>query len=102
MGADEAVIVADPALDDADQAAVALALARALEKSGPATCCSSARAPPTATRARCGSRVAELLGLPQIGYARKVEAAGGGLRAERSMDDRSRRSRRRCRRPSPW
>ena len=34
-----------------------------------------------------GSRVAELLGLPQIGYARTVEVAGAGVRAERSMDD---------------
>ena len=34
-----------------------------------------------------GARVAELLGLPQIGYARKVEAADGAVRCERSMDD---------------
>ena len=27
------------------------------------------------------------LGLPQIGYARKVEAADGVVRCERSMDD---------------
>ena len=34
-----------------------------------------------------GSRVAELLGVPQIGYARKLEPAAGAVRAERSMDD---------------
>ncbi len=34
-----------------------------------------------------GARVAELLGVPQIGYARKVEAAAGAIRCERSMDD---------------
>ena len=34
-----------------------------------------------------GARVAELLGVPQIGYARKVDAADGVVRCERSMDD---------------
>jgi len=34
-----------------------------------------------------GARVAELLDVPQIGYARKVEAADGAVRCERSMDD---------------
>jgi electron transfer flavoprotein beta subunit len=34
-----------------------------------------------------GSRAAEILGLPQIGYARKIEAGGAGIMAERSMDD---------------
>ena len=41
----------------------------------------------TTTPARSAPRVAELLGLPQIGYARKVEAADGAVRCERSMDD---------------
>ena len=34
-----------------------------------------------------GARVAELLGLPQVGYARRIDAAGGSIRCERSMDD---------------
>ena len=33
------------------------------------------------------SRVAERLGVPQVGYARKVEAAGAAVRCERSMDE---------------
>ena len=34
-----------------------------------------------------GSRTAELLGLPQIGYARKITVGGAGILVERSMDD---------------
>ena len=58
--------------------------------------CSSARAPPTATSGQVGSRTAELLGVPQIGYARKITPGGDAAsQVERSMDDdRSRPSRR--------
>jgi electron transfer flavoprotein beta subunit len=85
IGADEAVIVADPALDGADQAAVALALARALEKSGPFDVVMFGEGSTDGYSGQVPSRVAELLGLPEIGYARHLEASDAGLRAERTM-----------------
>ena len=85
IGADDAVIVADPALDGADQAAVALALARALEKSGPFDVVLFGEGSTDGYSGQVPSRVAELLGLPEIGYARQLEAADAGLRAERTM-----------------
>jgi len=53
-------------------------------KGGPSSWCCSAKA----RRRLLGpgaSRVAELLGLPEIGYARSLAVAGAVLRAERSM-----------------
>jgi electron transfer flavoprotein beta subunit len=85
IGADEAVIVADPVLDGADQAAVALALARALEKSGPFDVVMFGEGSTDGYSGQVPSRVAELLGLPEIGYARHLEASDVDLRAERTM-----------------
>ena len=87
IGADEAVLVADPALDGADQAGVALALARALEKSGPFDLVLFGEGSTDGYSGQVPSRVAELLGLPEVGYARSLEIAGPVLRAERSMGE---------------
>ena len=87
IGADEAVLVSDPALDDSDQAGVALALARALEKAGPFDLVLFGEGSTDGYSGQVPSRVAELLGLPEIGYARSLEIAGAVLRAERSMGE---------------
>jgi len=87
MGADEAVVVDDPALAEADQAAVAAALAAAVKKIGACDLLLFGEGSSDNYTGQVGARVAELLGLPQIGYARKVETADGVVRCERSMDD---------------
>ncbi len=87
MGADEAVVVDDPALAAPDQAAVAAALAAAVTKLGAYDLLLFGEGSSDNYTGQVGARVAELLGLPQIGYARKVEAADGVVRCERSMDD---------------
>jgi electron transfer flavoprotein beta subunit len=87
IGADEAVIVDDPALAGADQGGVALALAKAIEKCGPFDVLLFGEGSSDGYSGQLPGRVAELLGLPMIGYARRVEAGGAGLRAERSMGD---------------
>jgi len=87
MGADEAVVVDDPALAEPDQAAVAAALAAAVKKIGACDLLLFGEGSSDNYTGQVGARVAELLGLPQIGYARKVEAADGVVRCERSMDD---------------
>jgi electron transfer flavoprotein beta subunit len=88
MGADEAVVIDDPALAAPDQAAVAAALAAAVKKIGACDLLLFGEGSSDNYTGQVAPRVAELLGLPQIGYARKIEAAEGGtVRCERSMDD---------------
>jgi electron transfer flavoprotein beta subunit len=87
MGADEAVVIDDPALVEPDQAAVAAALAAAVRKIGSCDLLLFGEGSSDNYTGQVGARVAELLDLPQIGYARKVEAADGAVRCERSMDD---------------
>lgn len=87
IGADEAVIVADPALAATDQAAVAAAIAKAIEKTGGCDLLLFGEGSTDNYSGQVGSRVAELLGIPQIGYAKKVDLTDGGVRCERSMDD---------------
>jgi len=87
MGADEAVVISDPALADPDEAAVAATLAAAVDKLGACDLLLFGEGSTDNYTGQVGARVAELLGLPQIGYARKLEAADGVVRCERSMDD---------------
>jgi electron transfer flavoprotein beta subunit len=87
MGADEAVVIDDPALAAPDQAAVAAVLAAAVKKIGACDLLLFGEGSTDNYTGQVGARVAELLGLPQIGYARKIEAADGAVRGERSMDD---------------
>jgi electron transfer flavoprotein beta subunit len=87
MGADEAVVIDDPALAEPDQAAVAAALAAAVKKIGACDLLLFGEGSSDNYTGQVGARVAELLDLPQIGYARKVEVADGAVRCERSMDD---------------
>jgi electron transfer flavoprotein beta subunit len=98
IGADAAVIVADDGLAGADQTGVALTLAKAVEKAGPFDLLLFGEGSSDGYSGQIPGRVAELLGLPEIGYARKLEvtgapagagadASGGVVRAERSMGD---------------
>ena len=88
MGADEAVVIDDPALAEPDQAAVAAVLAAAVKKIGACDLLLFGEGSTDNYTGQVGARVAELLGLPQIGYARKIEAAAdAAVRCERSMDD---------------
>jgi electron transfer flavoprotein beta subunit len=87
MGADEAVVIDDPTLAQPDQAAVAAALAAAVKKLGACDLLLFGEGSTDNYTGQVGPRVAELLGLPQIGYARKVDAGDGVVRCVRSMDD---------------
>ena len=87
IGADEAVVIADPALAEPDPAAVAQALAAAVRKLGQVDLVLCGEGSTDNYTGQVPARVAELLGWPQIGYARGIEAAADGVRCERSMDD---------------
>ena len=64
MGADEAVVVDDPALADPDEAAVAAALAAAVKKIGACDLLLFGEGSSDNYTGQVGARVAELLGLP--------------------------------------
>jgi electron transfer flavoprotein beta subunit len=89
MGADEAAIVDDPAVASLDQTAVAAVIAAAVKKLGACDLLLFGEGSSDNYTGQVPSRVAEKLGVPQVGYARKVEAAdqGGAVRCERSMDE---------------
>jgi electron transfer flavoprotein beta subunit len=87
MGADEAVIVDDPAAATLDQTGVATVIAAAVKKLGACDLLLFGEGSSDNYTGQVPSRVAERLGVPQVGYARKVEAADGVVRCERSMDE---------------
>ncbi len=87
MGADEAAIVDDPAVASLDQAGVATVIAAAVKKLGACDLLLFGEGSSDNYTGQVPSRVAEKLGVPQVGYARKVEAAGAAVRCERSMDE---------------
>jgi len=87
IGADEAVVVDDPALAATDQAAIAAALAGAIRHTGGADLVLCGEGSTDGYSGEVGSRLAELLELPQLGYARSVAVADGAVTVERSLDD---------------
>ena len=87
MGADEAYIVSDPALVTTDQAAKAAVLAKAIDQIGGADLILFGEGSTDGYSGQVGPRVAEILGLPEIGYAKKLTVSGGAVQAERSMGD---------------
>lgn len=87
MGADEAYIVIDDALVGADQAGKALALAKAIEKIGGADLIIFGEGSTDNYSGQVGPRVAEILSLPEIGYAKKLTVSGSTVQAERGMGD---------------
>ncbi len=87
MGADEAYIIDDPAALAADQAGIAKIIAKAVEKIGDYDLVIFAEGSTDKYSGQVGPRVAEQLGLPEIGYARKIVAGGAGVQVDRGMGD---------------
>jgi electron transfer flavoprotein beta subunit len=87
MGADGAAVVDDPALAEADPAAVAAVLAAAVRKLPACDLLLFGEGSTDNYTGQVGPRVAELLGVPQIGFARRIELVDGAVRCERSMDE---------------
>jgi electron transfer flavoprotein beta subunit len=87
IGADEAVIIADPALETADQAGIALALARAIEKLPDVGLVLFGEGSTDGYSGQVPPRVAELLGVPQMGYARSISLNGDAVQVTRSVDE---------------
>jgi electron transfer flavoprotein beta subunit len=87
MGADELILLEDPAFADGDSWSTAYALSMAIKKIGQYDLVLCGRQAADWDAGQVGSGIAELLGLPSVTIARKVEAADGKVRVERVIPD---------------
>src|SRR5581483_10503779 len=79
MGADRGILITDPTLAGADALLTAKALAAAIKPENPdVVICSTGMVPPM---------LAELLGIPQLTFAKKVEVDGTTLKVNRQTAD---------------
>jgi electron transfer flavoprotein beta subunit len=87
MGADEAVILTDPAFEGSDTIGSAKVIAKALQKLGAYDLILMGEGSADNYSGQIISRVAELLGLPQVTYVRELSIDNKRLRAVRDMED---------------
>jgi electron transfer flavoprotein beta subunit len=87
MGADELVLLEDPAFIDGDSWSTAHALAMAIKKIGQYDLILCGRQAADWDSGQVGSGIAELLGLPSVTVARKVDIVDSKARVERVIPD---------------
>jgi len=83
MGADEAVLLSDPAFADSDGFATAQILAQAVKKAGKFDLILCGRQAADWDQGVVGSALAEFLGIPVVSRAKAVEAGDGKIKVER-------------------
>ena len=87
MGADDLILLEDPAFADGDGWSTAYALAMAIKKIGKFDLIFCGRQAADWDSGQVGSAIAEILGLPAVTVARKVEVLDGKARVERVAAD---------------
>jgi electron transfer flavoprotein beta subunit len=87
MGADDLVLLEDPAFVDGDSYSNAFALSRAIQKIGQFDLILCGRQAADWDSGQVGLGIAELLGLPSVTLARKLEVVDGKARVERVIPD---------------
>ena len=87
MGADEAVLLTDPAFVGSDSTGTATVLAKAIEKIGSYDLVIVAEGSTDNYSGIVPSALAELLNLPEITYVRELEVEGGQVKAVRNMEE---------------
>jgi electron transfer flavoprotein beta subunit len=87
LGADDAVHLLDPAFADADAWITAHALAAAIRRLGPIDLVLAGRQAADWDAGVVALGVAEILGLPSIGFACTVQATAEAIRVERVLQD---------------
>jgi electron transfer flavoprotein beta subunit len=87
MGADDLVLLEDPAFVDGDSWSTAYALAMAIKKIGQFDLILCGRQAADWDSGQVGSGIAEILGLPSVTIARKVEVEGNKAKVERVIPD---------------
>jgi len=87
VGADELFLLEDDAFEDLDSYSSACILATAIQKIGKYDIILCGRQAADTDAGQVGSGIAEILGVPSITAAQKVEATDGKLRIERVVSD---------------
>ncbi len=87
MGADEAVLLTDPAFEGSDSMGTAKVLAQAIEKLGAYDLIILGEGSTDNYSGLVGSALAELLNLPEITYVRELNVEDGKVRAVRNMEE---------------
>jgi len=87
MGADELILLEDPAFADGDSWSTAYTLAMAIRKIGKFDLILCGRQAADWDSGQVGSGIAEILGLPCVTIARKIEILNGKARIERVISD---------------
>ena len=87
MGADELVLLEDEAFDGGDSYSTAYALAMAIKKIGEYDIIFCGREASDWNAGQVGSGIAEILGLPGVTLARKIDITDGKARVERVTDE---------------
>jgi electron transfer flavoprotein beta subunit len=86
MGADEAYLLRDSSFEGSDTLVTSRILAAALRRIGRYDLILCGEMTLDSLSAQVGPRVSELLGLPLVAYARRIEVKGDRIVAERSYD----------------
>ncbi|HEY5728514.1 MAG TPA: electron transfer flavoprotein subunit beta/FixA family protein [Anaerolineales bacterium] len=87
MGADEAVLVSDPALNEIDQVAAARVLAAAIKKIGDADMIVFGRQTLDNGSGLTTAQVARVLGLPMLGLAGQIKVQDGSVTIDRVIEE---------------
>lgn len=87
MGADELILLEDEAFEGGDSWSIAFALATAIKKVGEYDIIFCGRQAADWDAGQVGSGIAEILGIPSVTLAKKVEATDGKARVERVISD---------------
>lgn len=87
MGADDLVLLEDPAFADGDAWSTAYALALAIKKIGHVDLVLCGRQAADWDSGQIGLGIAEILGLPCVHITKKIEAEDGKLKVERVIPD---------------
>jgi electron transfer flavoprotein beta subunit len=86
MGAAKGVLVSDPALAGSDALTTAKVLAAAIQKMGSADLIIAATESSDGYTGTVPEQIAEVLGLPSVTFAKKVEISNGVLKADRQSE----------------
>ena len=87
MGADELILLEDPAFTEGDSWSTAYALAMAIKKIGQFDIIFCGRQAADTDAGQVGSAIAEILGIPQVTLAKKIEVTDGKARVEKVTAD---------------
>ncbi|MEM3626547.1 MAG: electron transfer flavoprotein subunit beta/FixA family protein [Candidatus Bathyarchaeia archaeon] len=89
MGADKAYVVTDPIFNELDTSGTAYIMAKAIQKIGDFDLIICGETSLDSFSGLAGSRLAELLNLPQVNSVRRLSIEGEVILAERTLEDSS-------------